>query len=280
MRSILETAVLIVRRAALTQQRIIGYPSHSDLIHRVLLPVWVIRLCINHANGFRDKEGYISRKCTRICVEVEWKRELANPPSTLGRDSNLDLPVIGSLFNCENSVLDHAAIEADLLADGVEIGIRIPVESTEGVHRLGSNLCLTVTDEMGGRAPRVDGSRGQYRTSSHRSQGRPAVVGLQVQRSKAFCVQSSLTESVWFRLPFSVKWRVVYHFILVRFMLYSSFSSEVLLASSSRRQIRIPVQMFDYFIPTVEFSLMFRSSTGLRTKHHKGPIPCFPRTPA
>nr|CAD7588214.1 unnamed protein product [Timema genevievae] len=52
-------------------------------------------------------------KCTLICVEREsgkpiWKTTI----NTLDRDSNLDIPVTGSLVYCESSTLDHAATEA------------------------------------------------------------------------------------------------------------------------------------------------------------------------
>nr|CAD7459682.1 unnamed protein product [Timema tahoe] len=50
-------------------------------------------------------------KCNRICGEGEWKTISEKPLSTPDRDSNLDLPIIGSLVCCESSSLDHAAIE-------------------------------------------------------------------------------------------------------------------------------------------------------------------------
>nr|CAD7257700.1 unnamed protein product [Timema shepardi] len=48
-----------------------------------------------------------------LCVEGEWKTILGRHFSTLNRDSNIDLPIIGSLVYYERSALDHAATEAD-----------------------------------------------------------------------------------------------------------------------------------------------------------------------
>nr|CAD7395876.1 unnamed protein product [Timema cristinae] len=50
--------------------------------------------------------------------------------TTPNRDSNLDIPVIGSLVYCKSSVLDHAATKADVLsstAEDGEIEVRILV---------------------------------------------------------------------------------------------------------------------------------------------------------
>nr|CAD7439576.1 unnamed protein product [Timema bartmani] len=60
---------------------------------------------------FRDTYELRPRRCTRICVEGEWKTILDKPPSlsTPDRDSSFDLPVIGRLLYCD---LDHAATEA------------------------------------------------------------------------------------------------------------------------------------------------------------------------
>nr|CAD7458511.1 unnamed protein product [Timema tahoe] len=56
----------------------------------------------------------LTRKCTRICVEEEYKIILKKTTlSTPGQDSNLNLPIIIiSLVYCESSALDHAATEA------------------------------------------------------------------------------------------------------------------------------------------------------------------------
>nr|CAD7437783.1 unnamed protein product [Timema bartmani] len=60
-----------------------------------------------------DVEGYINRKCTRIRVEGECKTHFGKTTlSRPARDSNLDLPVIGSLAYSKISALDHAATEA------------------------------------------------------------------------------------------------------------------------------------------------------------------------
>nr|CAD7393855.1 unnamed protein product [Timema cristinae] len=54
-----------------------------------------------------------TRKCTHICVEEEWKTIWGKTTlNTSDRDSNLDLPVIGSLVYCESRSLDHAVAEA------------------------------------------------------------------------------------------------------------------------------------------------------------------------
>nr|CAD7445909.1 unnamed protein product [Timema bartmani] len=60
-----------------------------------------------------------TRKCTRICVEEEYKIILKKTTlSTPGQDSNLNLPIIIiSLVYCESSALDHAATEAGNLPD-------------------------------------------------------------------------------------------------------------------------------------------------------------------
>nr|CAD7440258.1 unnamed protein product [Timema bartmani] len=52
------------------------------------------------------------RSCNTMSTELgEWKTISEKPLSTPDRDSNLDLPIIGSLVCCESSSLDHAAIE-------------------------------------------------------------------------------------------------------------------------------------------------------------------------
>nr|CAD7409968.1 unnamed protein product [Timema poppensis] len=53
--------------------------------------------------------------CTRICT-YSGKLLLKNSLSTPDQDSNLDLPVIGSLVYCKSSVLDHAVTEAGQLS--------------------------------------------------------------------------------------------------------------------------------------------------------------------
>nr|CAD7443343.1 unnamed protein product [Timema bartmani] len=67
------------------------------------------RRVASSSQSLADKHFFL-RKCTRICVEEEWKTILEKTTlSTLDRDSNLDLPVIGSSVYCESSALDHAA---------------------------------------------------------------------------------------------------------------------------------------------------------------------------
>nr|CAD7461133.1 unnamed protein product [Timema tahoe] len=62
-------------------------------------------------------EGYIYGKCIHICVEGEWKTICEKSPiNTPDRDSNFDLPVIGSLVHCQSSALDHVATEAGSFA--------------------------------------------------------------------------------------------------------------------------------------------------------------------
>nr|CAD7442893.1 unnamed protein product [Timema bartmani] len=59
--------------------------------------------------------GLLSRNCTRICMEsgkLFWKNNL----STANRDSNLDLPIIGSLVYCKSRALNHVVIEAGQLS--------------------------------------------------------------------------------------------------------------------------------------------------------------------
>nr|CAD7398888.1 unnamed protein product [Timema poppensis] len=52
------------------------------------------------------------KKCTRICVEGEWKTILEKNLSTPDQDSNLDFSVICYLVYCDSSILDQFAIEA------------------------------------------------------------------------------------------------------------------------------------------------------------------------
>ncbi|CAG2064089.1 unnamed protein product, partial [Timema podura] len=58
------------------------------------------------------QRGYVYKKCTRICVKVEWKTTLSSPD----QDSDLDLTILGSLVYFESSALDHAAIRSVRLA--------------------------------------------------------------------------------------------------------------------------------------------------------------------
>nr|CAD7437636.1 unnamed protein product [Timema bartmani] len=56
---------------------------------------------------------YISRQCTRICVDGEWKIYLGETTfNAFERDSNLSPPVIGSIVYHESSALDYAATKA------------------------------------------------------------------------------------------------------------------------------------------------------------------------
>nr|CAD7590110.1 unnamed protein product [Timema genevievae] len=57
-------------------------------------------------------------RCIRVCVERERVKKYFGKTtlSTADRDSNLDLPVIGSLVYYESSALDHVATEAGALA--------------------------------------------------------------------------------------------------------------------------------------------------------------------
>nr|CAD7445836.1 unnamed protein product [Timema bartmani] len=85
-------------------------------LNLVLLLIRQIRLCANYANSLKDEEGYINRKCHRICMELRWKIILEKTTlSTPVEDSNLGLPIIGSLVYCENSALDHRATKAELM---------------------------------------------------------------------------------------------------------------------------------------------------------------------
>nr|CAD7437665.1 unnamed protein product [Timema bartmani] len=87
--------------------------------------------------------GMRKRKCTCICGEGQWKTILEkNTISTPDRDSNLDLPVIGSLVYWERSALDHVAIEAgtDATRLGVEEERKGGKNTSSERHRLRSNL--------------------------------------------------------------------------------------------------------------------------------------------
>nr|CAD7438418.1 unnamed protein product [Timema bartmani] len=74
----------------------------------------MLRFVLSHTSKdgeFEDYGGYIYRSYTRICVRGEWKTILEKTLSTPDRDSNLNIPVIGSLVYCESSALYHVATE-------------------------------------------------------------------------------------------------------------------------------------------------------------------------
>ncbi|CAG2061705.1 unnamed protein product, partial [Timema podura] len=80
--------------------------------HRFLLPVHGIRISTNYANGlgmgkveFRGSEpAFVWRESAKSLGE--------NHPSSLNRDLNLNLPVLGSLAQYESSALANYATEA------------------------------------------------------------------------------------------------------------------------------------------------------------------------
>nr|CAD7430332.1 unnamed protein product [Timema monikensis] len=73
-------------------------------------------ICLGRVDVFEQlmwKEGR-KRKCNRIFVEGDYKTILEKTTlSTPDRDSNLDLPITGSLVYCESSALDHVATKAE-----------------------------------------------------------------------------------------------------------------------------------------------------------------------
>nr|CAD7452827.1 unnamed protein product [Timema tahoe] len=80
--------------------------------HRFLLLVHVIRLSTNYANGLgmgkvgfrRSEPAFVWRESTKSLGE--------NHPSSLNRDLNLDISVLGSLAQHESSTLANYATEA------------------------------------------------------------------------------------------------------------------------------------------------------------------------
>nr|CAD7426095.1 unnamed protein product [Timema monikensis] len=60
----------------------------------------------------RQEQRDVLRKCIRICVEGGWKTTLKTNLITTDLDSNLALPVIGSLVHFKSSALDDAATES------------------------------------------------------------------------------------------------------------------------------------------------------------------------
>nr|CAD7413736.1 unnamed protein product [Timema poppensis] len=83
---------------------------HSGTKQGISLTLTDYTMTLSYA---REKEGYINRKCPRICVEGEWTTILEKTTlSTPDRDSNLYLPVIGSEAYCKSSALDHATTKA------------------------------------------------------------------------------------------------------------------------------------------------------------------------
>nr|CAD7458011.1 unnamed protein product [Timema tahoe] len=67
-----------------------------------------------HSKNGSTTIGYIDRKCVRIFVDGECENHSGKTTlSTPDRDSNLNLPVTGSLVYCESSALDHAVTKGE-----------------------------------------------------------------------------------------------------------------------------------------------------------------------
>nr|CAD7590070.1 unnamed protein product [Timema genevievae] len=87
--------------------------------------------------------------CSRLCGgRLEDHFGIKTPFSTPDRDSNLDIPVIGSLVYSESSALDHAATEADSYTVAL---IDIILSESQTNHQLIFFLDRTIND----RAARV-----------------------------------------------------------------------------------------------------------------------------
>ncbi|CAG2054158.1 unnamed protein product [Timema podura] len=65
-------------------------------------------------------EGYMERKCTLICVEVEKKTILKITPIL----SDLNLSVISRLVYCKSSISDHAASKACFIGS-LKVGVPV-----------------------------------------------------------------------------------------------------------------------------------------------------------
>nr|CAD7453262.1 unnamed protein product [Timema tahoe] len=136
-------------------QRILSRPS----LHRVLLPVRVIRLSTNYANGLGFGKVEFTSELAFAWRESGKPFRGIPPPSSPERDSNLDLPILSILAQHETSALANYATEAGPKELG-QCGHKLvlsPVEKHRGQVWNRAILRPTMNDMVVRSQSRLDG---------------------------------------------------------------------------------------------------------------------------